>query len=194
MNSARRRAGWWGIAFVVVLLVAAAMVSLPTGKVSGQAIRSFYGAHAPIIVLQQLLGASSLVPLVAFAVALGARRRPLLLAGTILVVITELATNVVPLLIVLSNPPAGVAHTLTVIDDLADSALFLALGVLAVAATSHQPGWLRYGGLLVAAVLICRALLSPLGVDALDQLAPIAFIALILVLATRQLLGKARAG
>lgn len=36
MRMGSRRAGWWGIAFVVVLLAAGAMASVPTSKASTQ--------------------------------------------------------------------------------------------------------------------------------------------------------------
>ena len=190
MSVAERRAGWWGVAFVVLLLAEAAMVSLPTGKTSGAQLKSFYDTHAQIILMQQLLGAIAMIPLVAFAISLGARRSPWLFAGTALVVITELATNALPLTILFTNPTAGAAHSLTLLEDLADSALFLAIAVLVIAASIRETRWLRAIGLLVAALSIVRAGLSPLGIDAIDQVAPIGFILFIVLLAARQILGK----
>ena len=46
------RGGWWGVAFVITLLVAAAMVSLPTSAKSGSQISAFYRAHAGVIFLR----------------------------------------------------------------------------------------------------------------------------------------------
>jgi len=40
-----RAAGGWGIVFVVILLISAAMVSLPTGAETGTKIATFYKAH-----------------------------------------------------------------------------------------------------------------------------------------------------
>lgn len=194
MIAVRRRTGWWGIAFVALLAVQAAMVSLPTGSESGQQIKAFYSAHRQIIVLQQLMGVITLIAFVAFALsALAARVRFWLLTGTVLIMVMELATNIVPLGIALANPSVGAAHTFTVIEDLADAGLFLAIGVFAVAATSQEVLWLRALGLVVAVVSIVRAVLNPLRIDALDQVAPLAFILLVLVLAVRIILGKGTA-
>ena len=100
----RRRGGWWGVAFIVTLAVSAGMVSLPTSTQSGALIAGFYRAHAAVILVQQVLGVLSLVFFLAFARALGAGRRRWLLVGTVLVAVTEIATNVLPAVLALSNP------------------------------------------------------------------------------------------
>src|SRR2546430_3020230 len=94
-SATSRRCGWWGIAFVVTLFVAAAMVSLPTGRQTGRAIAAFYAAHTGVILVQQVLGVVTLAFFLAFALALGARRRRWLLVGTVLLAISELVTNIV---------------------------------------------------------------------------------------------------
>jgi hypothetical protein len=191
MGAARssRRGGWWGVAFVVTLAVSAGMVSLPTSTQSGAQIAGFYRAHAAVILLQQLMGVLSLVFLVAFALALGARRRRWLLAATAIVAITELATNLVPAVLTLSNPAPDSAYALTVAEDLADAALFASIAVFSVAATIDQVAWVQVAGLVVAAVSVIRAAASPFAITALDLLAPLAFIALVLILSIRLLLG-----
>src|SRR5437899_3867155 len=78
-----RRGGWWGVAFVVTLFVGAAMVSVPTATQGGRQIQAFYAAHATVILVQQLLGLIALGFLLAFAMALGARRRRWLLVATV---------------------------------------------------------------------------------------------------------------
>src|SRR5437867_11954913 len=93
---AERRGGWWGVAFVVTLFVAAAMASLPTSAKSGAQISTFYRAHATVILVQQVLGVLTLVLFLAFR-ALGAGRRRWLLVGTLLVAISQLATTIPPL-------------------------------------------------------------------------------------------------
>lgn len=75
--------GWAGIAFTVVLLLSAAMVTLPTGTMDGAQIAAFYAAHRELIIGQQLLGAVALVPFLVFVNALarqhwGAASRPTL--------------------------------------------------------------------------------------------------------------------
>ena len=177
-----RAAGAWGIAFAVLLLVSAAMASLPTAAESDAAITAFYRAHSGIVVLQQVVGALALVPFVAFALSLAPNRwlRPALF----LFVAVELITNIVPLVIV-ATP--GAAHQLTLVEDVADSALFISVALFLVAATLAEPMWLRALAYVVAAACVFRALVSPFGVTALDQVAPLAFLAFVLVFSIRLL-------
>ena len=192
MGAARssRRGGWWGVAFVVTLAVSAGMVSLPTSAQSGAQIAGFYRAHAGVILVQQVLGVLSVVFFLLFAVALGASRRRWLLVGTVLVAITELATNVLPVVLALSNPTPDGAYALTVAEDLADAALFASVAVFSVAATIDQVAWVQVTGLVVAALAVIRAAATPFAITALDLVAPLAFIALILILSVRLLIGK----
>ena len=178
-----RAAGAWGIAFAVLLLVSAAMASLPTAADSEAAITAFYRAHSGIVVLQQVVGALALVPFVAFALSLAPNRwlRPALF----LFVAVELITNIVPLVIVAAP---GAAHPLTLVEDIADSALFISVALFLVAATLAEPVWLRALAYVVAAACVFRALVSPFGVTALDQAAPLAFLAFVLVFSIRLLL------
>lgn len=180
-----RFAGWWGIAFVVLLFASAAMASLPTSAASEAAITAFYRDHATVVVLQQVVGAVALVPFVVFALSL--MPSPWLRPAVFLFVAVELVTNVVPLVIVLS-PGAG--HPLTLVEDIADAALFIAVALFAAVATLREPLWLRLVGYAVAAVCVVRALASPLHADVLDQVAPLAFVGLVLVLSVRLVLGR----
>jgi len=191
MGAARssRRGGWWGVAFVVTLAVSAGMVSLPTSAQSGAQIAGFYRAHAGVILVQQVLGVLSLAFCLAFAVTLGAGRRRWLLVGAVLVAITEIATNVLPVVLALSNPAPDGAYALTVAEDLADAALFASIAVFAVGATIDQVAWVQVVGLVVAALSVIRAAASPFAVTALDVLAPLAFLLLILILSVRLLIG-----
>ena len=191
-SATSRRGGWWGIAFVVTLFVSGAMVSLPTGRQTGRAIAAFYAAHAGVILVQQVLGVLTLVFFLGFALALGARRRRWLLAGTVLLAISELVTNIVPVILALTNPGPDGAHAWTVIEDLADEALFISIAVFSVAATIDEIGWVRVAGLLVAAISLMRVVLTAFGVAALDALAPIAFLILILILSVRILMGLSK--
>src|SRR6266480_7415171 len=191
-STTSRRGGWWGIAFVVTLFVAAAMVSLPTARQSGRAIAAFYAAHAGLILIQQVLGVLTLVFFLGFALALGARRRQWLLVGTVLLAISELVTNIVPVILAVTNLGPDGAHAWTVIEDLADEALFISIAVFSVAATIDQIGWVRLAGLLVAAISLVRVVLTAFGLAALDALAPIAFLILILILSVRILMGLSK--
>ena len=185
-----RRGGWWGVAFVITLLVTAAMVSLPTSAKSGQQITGFYRAHAGLILVQQVLGVLTVVFFLAFARVLGAGRRRWLLVGTVMVAIAELATNIPPVILAVTQPAPDAAYALTVVEDFADAALGASIAVFSVAATINEVGWLRISGLVVAAVSVIRAGTAPSGITALEVLAPIAFLALILLLSIRLLIGN----
>ena len=189
-SATSRRGGWWGIAFVVTLFAAGAMVSLPTGRQTGRAIAAFYAAHTGVILVQQVLGVVTLAFFLAFALALGARRRRWLLVGTVLLAISELVTNIIPVILALTNPEPDGAHAWTVIEDLADGALFVSIAVFSVAATIDEVGWVRAVGLVVAAISLLRVVLTLFGVAALDALAPIAFLILILIVSVRILRGR----
>ncbi len=191
-SATSRRGGWWGIAFVVTLFVSGAMVSLPTARQTGRAIAAFYAAHTGVILVQQVLGVVTLAFFLAFALALGARRRRWLLVGTVLVAISELVTNIVPVVLALTNPEPDGAHAWTVIEDLADEALFISIAVFSVAAAIDEVGWVRAVGLVVAAFALLRVALTLFGVAALDALAPIAFLILVLILSVRMLMGRSK--
>ena len=180
-----RAAGGWGIVFVVLLLVSAAMVSVPTAADTGDQIVAFYRAHGQVIVIQQVAGILALGAFIAFGLSLPPNRwlRPALWTF----VVTEIATNLFPLIIILTNPAAGTAHTLTFIEDLADAVFFLASALFVSMATLGQPVWLRIAAYAVAVLVAVRAVASPLGVTALDQVAPIAFVALVLVFSIKLL-------
>ena len=187
-----RRGGWWGIAFVVTLFVSGAMVSLPTARQTGRAIAAFYAAHTGVILVQQVLGVVTLAFFLAFAMALGVQRRRALLVGTVLLAMSELVTNIVPVILALTTPEPDGAHAWTVIEDLADEALFISIAVFSVAATIDMIGWVRLAGLLVAAISLVRVVLTAFGLAALDALAPIAFLILILILSIRILRGLSK--
>ncbi len=178
--TSRRFAGWWGIAFVVLLFVSAAMASLPTSADSDAAISAFYRDHAAVVVLQQVVGALALAPFVLFALSLQPNRwlRP----AVFLFVAVELVTNVIPLLIVVLP---GAARPLTLVEDVADAALFLAVALFVAVAALRQPLWLRLAAYLVVALCVIRALASPLHADFLDLVAPLAFIAFVLLISIR---------
>ncbi len=185
----QRAAGAWGIAFVVLLLVSAAMVSLPTAAETGDRIAAFYTAHGELIVLQQIVGVVALAAFIAFGLSLPPNRwlRPALWAF----VVTELATNAVPLVIVATNPSPETAHSWTFVEDLADTALFISVALFVLAATLTEPKWLRVIAYVAAAACVIRALASPFGITALDQVAPLIFVAFVLVLSIKLLVRPA---
>jgi len=191
-STTSRRGGLWGIAFVVTLFVAGAMVSLPSARRTGRSIAGFYAAHTAVILGQQVLGVVTVAFFLAFALALGARPRRWLLVGTALLAISELVTNIVPVIVALTNPGPDGAHAWTVIEDLADEALFISIAVFSVAATVEEVGWVRLVGLMAATISLLRVVLTLFDVAALDALAPITFLILILILSVRIFMGLSK--
>jgi len=165
------------------------MASLPTGADTGERIASFYRANGSVIVAQQVLGMIALVPFVAFALSLSSNRW--LKPAVAVFVAFELVTNVVPLVIVAASS-APTAHALTVVEDLADAALFASAAGFAVVATAEDPLWLRAVGIAVALACLARAVAGLFEINALDFVAPLALIAFVLLLSVRKLLPEHR--
>ena len=78
------------------------------------------------------------------------------------------------------------------IEDLADEALFISIAVFSVAATVEEVGWVRLAGLMAAAISLLRVVLTLFDVAALDALAPITFLILILILSVRIFMGLSK--
>ncbi len=74
--------------------------------------------------------------------------------------------------------------------DIADSALFLSVAFFVSAVTLTQTLWLRVASYVVAAACGLRAIGSPFGMTALDQVAPLLFVAFVLVLSVKLLVGS----
>ena len=187
------RMGWAGIAFTVLLLTSAAMVTLPTGAMDGARISAFYAAHRELIVVQQLLGALALLPFLAFVGALAGQRgeqpgvRGWLIVSGLLLAAIELATNILPIALTASAPPSDTAHALTVAEDVADALLFVAIAGFVVAASWHDVWWMRALGLGVGVLALSRVVGSLVGVSALDAVVPIVFVGFVVLLSIRML-------
>jgi hypothetical protein len=185
--------GWWGVAFVLGLLVVGGMVSLPTAAQSGEDITPFYAAHRQIIIIQQIIGVLLVVPILAFARMLDHRTRSLcgqtgrrIMPVALMLVAAEIATTVPPLVLAaMPDPSQATAHALTLAADLSDAVLFAAIAFFSLVSALAEPVWVRGLGLLVAALTLFRAFASPMGVTVLDAVAPIAFIAYVLVFSAR---------
>jgi len=187
-----RKGAWWGVAFVILLFVSAAMVSLPTAAEGGERIAAFYAAHKQLIVWQQIVGVLEVLPFLAFAASLssrvrmGGRANRWLMPAAGLVAMASVVTSLVPLAMVLmANLSPDLAHQLTVVEDLADAGLFASLAAFVLAASTGAPVWVRAPAFLVVIAALARAILSPLGVTALDSVAPMAVLVFVVLLAAR---------
>jgi hypothetical protein len=192
----RRRDGWWGIAFLILLLLQASMISVPTAEDPAAHVKAFYAAHGTVIVIAQAIGALALIPFLLFAQALDRRarasdgaERSWIMPAAVVVAIAEIVTNVVPAVIVaMSDATPATAHTLTKVEDVADAILFAGLALFAVAVARGQLGWIRAIGWASAALMLVHAVLSLFGVSVLEAVAPLSFVAFVLVLSIRVLL------
>jgi len=189
-----RRMGWAGIAFIVLLMTSGLMVTLPTRAMDGAQIATFYAAHRELILLQQGLGALALVPFLAFAVALARQPRSQpqvirdwLIGAAVLVAATELITNILPIALAITTQAGEMAHAFTVAEDVADGLLFSAIAVFAVAASLREVWWVRPLGIIIAGLTLSRALSGLVGLSLLDAVAPIAFIAFVVLLSVRMI-------
>jgi len=193
-----RKGAWWGVAFVILLLVSAAMVSLPTAAEPGDRIAAFYNAHQQVIIWQQIVGTLALLPFLAFAAALsrwartdGLRIRWLMPAAGLVALATVATSLVAVAMALMPDLSPALAHQLTVIEDLADSVLFASLAGFVLATSTGAPVWVRALAVLVAIASLARAVLSPFGVTVLDVAAPPAVLAFLLLMSGRLLFGPA---
>ena len=175
----------WGIVFVVLLLTSAAMVTVPTAAMSGEQIVAFYKAHATLIVVQQLIGLVALGAFIAFALSLPRNRW--LVPSLVAFVVLELVTNVVPLVILAVGSSPDTALTLTRVVDDADAVFSITIAAFVAAASLNQPIWLRIAAYVVALANVARGIADPLGITALDAIAPLLFVAFVLVFSVKLL-------
>jgi hypothetical protein len=175
----------WGLIAVVLLLASAVMVSLPTAAAGGARIAAFYAAHGQLIVIQQVIGVVAVAAFVLFALSLRPNRwlRPTLWAFVVL----ELVTNIIPVVIVVAAGSPDSAQTWTRAEDIADALFSISIALFVAAATLGEALWVRIAGYAVAAVNVLRGVGDPLGITALDAIAPLAFVAFMVVFCAKLL-------
>ena len=134
------RAGWLGIAFVVLLLLQAGMADIPTLDTPIGRIQRFYANHGGIIVVAQVISIFASILFLVFVWALAAQLNPRtapaitrLRATGVLVGVASIATAVPPLLLALASAPSdATAHALTRAADVTDVALFTAIALFSL--------------------------------------------------------------
>jgi hypothetical protein len=186
-DSRTRRAGGWGLAFVVLLLIGAGMASVPGGEDPVPQVRRFYEQHTSVIVLSQVVELIATLALVLFLLGLATsrlvrgRREAILTGGAM--VLASLLTLVPPLLLVLlhGRGSVGEVHFLAVLSDLTDVLLFATIAGFAGACgrAGQGPAWLRWLALLVGLTAGVRAIEVLFGGGLLELLAPLAFLVLV---------------
>jgi len=113
-------------------------------------------------------------------------------ATGVLVGLASIATAVPPLLLALASAPSdATAHALTRAADLTDVVLFSAIALFCLElARDATIGWLKGAALAVVALSVVRAVLGVAEVPALDVVAPLAFLALVLAVSIEVLRGR----
>jgi len=185
-DSRTRRAGGWGLAFVVLLLIGAGMASVPGGDDSVAHVRQFYDEHTGVILLSQMVELVATLPLVLFVLGLAASRlvrarRDALLTGGAMV-LASVFTLIPPLLLVLlhDRASAGQVHPLAVLSDLTDVLLFASISAFAACEWAGQgPTWFRWLAVLAGLAAGVRAVEILFGGDLLEVMAPLGFIVLV---------------
>ena len=192
-----RVAGVWGYIFTILLLLSAGMASVPGGSDAESKVRDFYTAHTGVIIAAQVI---SLVASATFALfALTLRQRGsgkglggLEVAGSAVAGASVL--TVIPplwLRVVVDSASRTSVHRLAVASDLVDVLLFLTIGVFgSVLAAAASARWFEGLSAAVAVLAGARAVSSLLGSELLELVAPLAFVALIVVVSTLVLLGR----
>jgi hypothetical protein len=189
-TSSVRRAGRWGLGFVLLLLIGAGMASVPGGDDTVGQVRRFYEDNAGVVFLSQVVELVATLPLVLFLRGLAASS--LVRAGRattttgVALVAASLLTLVPPLLLVPlhDRAPAEQVRALAVASDLTDVLLFATIsGFAAVWGWAGRgPRWLRVLALLVGLAAPVRAVEILLDGHLLEVVAPLGFIVLVVAM------------
>ena len=197
-SGAGRAAGGWGLAFTVLLLLSAGMASVPGGSDSDSTVRDFYTAHAGVVIAAQVMSLLASGAFALFTLTLrqqGSEHRrlgPLEAAG--LAVAAASVLTVVPplwLSVVADTASNRAVHRLAMASDLVDVVLFLTIGAFAGMLAAAAPAtWFTGVSALVALLAVARAIESLLGSELLELAAPMAFVALVVLVSTLVLLRR----
>jgi len=192
-------AGAWGVTFTLLLLLSAGMASVPGGSDAASEVRAFYTAHAGVVITAQVLSLAASAAFAMFALTMRQRdaglRRGLgrVEAAGLAVAIASVLTVVPPLwlTVVADSASSAAVHRLAVASDLVDVVLFLSIGAFAgVLAAATSDTWFTVLSALVAVLATARAVSLLLGSEWLELVAPLAFVALVVVTSTLLLLRR----
>jgi hypothetical protein len=187
---AGRATAYWGVAFVLLLLLSAGMVTVPGGDRGVAFVRDFYEANRTVIVLAQAIGLVAAVAFLPFARGLQRQswvgRRPWVFVFGAAVSVAAVLAAVPPLLlcVVASTAGSGTLDALATASDRVDVVLFATISAFAVAvAVAVDTTWVRALSAIVALTTAVRGLFSLTGQEPLELVAPMAFIVLVVSLA-----------
>ena len=187
---AGRATAYWGVAFVLLLLLSAGMVTVPGADRGVSFVRDFYEANRTVIVLAQAIGLVAAVAFLPFARGLQRQswvaRRPWVFAFGAAVSVAAVLAAVPPLLLCVaaSTAGSGMLDALATASDRVDVVLFATISAFAVAvAVAVDTTWVRALSAIVALTTAVRGLFSLTGQEPLELVAPMAFIVLVVSLA-----------
>jgi hypothetical protein len=187
---AGRATAYWGVAFVLLLLLSAGMVTVPGGDRGVAFVRDFYEANRIVIVLAQAIGLMAAAAFLPFARGLQRQswvgRRPWVFVFGAAVSVAAVLAAVPPLLlcVVASTAGSGTLDALATASDRVDVVLFATISAFAVAvAVAVDTTWVRALSAIVALTTAVRGLFSLTGQEPLELVAPMAFIVLVVSLA-----------
>jgi hypothetical protein len=187
---AGRATAYWGVAFVLLLLVSAGMVTVPSADRGVAFVRDFYEANRTVIVLAQAIGLVAAVAFLPFARGLQRQswvgRRPWVFVFGAAVSVAAVLAAVPPLLlcVVASTAGSGTLDALATASDRVDVVLFATISAFAVAvAVAVDTTWVRALSAIVALTTAVRGLFSLTGQEPLELVAPMAFLVLVVSLA-----------
>jgi hypothetical protein len=187
---AGRATAYWGVAFVLLLLLSAGMVTVPGADRGASFVRDFYEANRTVIVLAQAIGLVAAVAFLPFARGLQRQswvgRRPWVFVFGAAVSVAAVLAAVPPLLLCVVAPAAGsgTLDALATASDRVDVVLFATISAFAVAvAVAVDTTWVRALSAIVALTTAVRGLFSLTGQEPLELVAPMAFIVLVVSLA-----------
>jgi hypothetical protein len=183
--------------FVVLLLVGAGMASVPGGDDPTRTIREFYTAHTGVIAVAQVFGVLAAAAFVLFARRMrraggeadgGALERTGVGVGGAAFLT---AVPVIWLIVVADDGGDRLVHRLAVASDLTDVVLFAAIATwLVMVVRAAEPLWFKALAGVVAVLALGRALLLLVGSQALELVAPLAFLLVVAVLSSLLILRR----
>ena len=189
LTGSRPSVGWWFIAFVVLVFIGAAVVSLPASDQPPDVIHAFYAAHRVSVTVTQVAG---LVAAAVLIVVIRALLRwvgggwPLVVTGA-LVALANVGTAV-PVLWLAYGTGGSATTSLARWGDWTDDILFLVIGLFAAVLSTVAPGRaLRIACVLTAVLCTVRGVGGVFGLTALNVVAPVTFLAMMVWLGVARL-------
>ncbi|HEY6629231.1 MAG TPA: hypothetical protein VI193_09645 [Acidimicrobiia bacterium] len=173
-----------GVAFAVLLLLSAGMVSAPRSDVPLTEIGDFYNENASVVLIAQAVGLAATAIFAFFISGLARLIGDARVKVVGLVVAAASVLTAVPL-IVMSFQGSDPSPTMVSLTDLTDAILFLAIAVLLGLLATNEifPMWIRGLSLVGALLTLVRGIFGFFPIfSSLDFIAPLSFVVMVVVL------------